>query len=270
MLDDIARLRKLIQAIPFEPFFEPKWLVELGGPKPVFLDVELGDINAWRRHVSDGCMARLASLEDALFNELENDRLTATMVLTRAHMEVAGLAAYSSNALFSTARSGEWDKLTKLVQQTYFGSSMRIQAKGTPSLNEILLEESYPIKPSDLIKAMDKFDRPDDPKYTHYQVKYGLLSEFTHPAMRATRHFASVKNSNSDGWLIQYHDQESFDEDSIEMACDILLNNMRIGYACCNLLRLARIESTQDGEYVFYGPSEIQLKEIWKDILQRS
>jgi len=268
-LYSIKHLRKQIERLPLESFFEPKSLFDLSESKPILIAVGLDDLNAWRHHVVDGCIVRLTCLEDAIFIALVNKHLTAAMVLTRAHMEVAGLSAYITNALFSNTLSNDLDRLTKLVQKTYFGSSMRIQAKRTPKLNDILMEETYPLKPTDLIKAMDRFAMPDDLTYTHYQLIYGLLCEFAHPAMRATKQYAKARRSGIEGWRIRYYRTETLNRASLHMACDILLNNMRVGYACCKLLRCSNIELTPGGDFVLSGTSVAQFTEIWKDILQQ-
>lgn len=52
---------------------------------------------------------------------------------------------------------------------------MRIQAKGTPALDEFLLEEVPPIRPSEFVRAMDRYVPPHNGKTsTRYQMVYGL------------------------------------------------------------------------------------------------
>jgi hypothetical protein len=255
--------------VALTPFFEPKSLVDFSERKPKLLAVGAMDINSWTRHVADGSTARLASLEEAIFLDLTRDYLTAAMVLARSHMEVAGLAAYGAQILFASARKSEWDRLIKVIQQTYFGSSTRIQEKGTPELGDHLLAEVYPFRPTDLIKAMDRFAKPDDPNYTHYQLMYGLLSEYSHPAMGATKHFAQMVSNEFEGWHLRYDRKEVLEKESMRMACEIVLNNMRVGHACCALLRSTSIRVNTKGKWKFQSPSETEVGRIWRQILQQ-
>lgn len=105
----------------------------------------------------------MRALEVDMTAELLAGRMVSAMAVARAHMEVAGLAAYGCNALYEAGRSGDFKPLEKLVLQTYFGSSMRIQVKGTPELDYYLRpEEVRPLRPGDLIKAMDAFRASGD------------------------------------------------------------------------------------------------------------
>jgi hypothetical protein len=265
----IRELRDRIDSVHLEPFFEPKSLFDFSGPKPVMSTVGPSDLTAWCRHVADGSTARLASLEDGFFSELFNDRLVSAMVIARAHMEVAGLAAYALNALFGAARTGDWMRLTQIVQKTYFGSSMSIQAKGTPELQDYLLEEVCPMRPGNLVKAMDRFAVPDDPSYTRYQLVYGLMSEFAHPVMSGTKDFAEIVQEDFEGWFIRYRGQALLTDDSVKMACELVLGNMRVAYACCAMLRVSEVIPGPSYNFVLHGPSKSQIAEIWTDILDQ-
>jgi hypothetical protein len=211
----------------------------------------------------------MQALEDSIFSQLADDRLTAAMAVARAHMEVAGLAAYCNNALYGVRRSGTWDKLTKLVQGTYFGSSMRIQAGGTPELADYLgPEEAYPSRPGELIKAMDVFEASGQEAGTRFQLMYGLLSEFAHPVMRGNKAFFEVVSETPDGWFIRYRAEDPLDKEGAMMALEIVRDNMRIGYAAATLLDLATVVSDSAGNLSLKSPSARDITHVWTDILQ--
>lgn len=73
---------------------------------------------------------------------------------------------------------------------------MRIQVKGTPELDRYLRpEEVRPLRLGEMIKSMDAFRSSGGPPGTRCQLTYGLLSEYTHPAMRTTSaSFADVRD----------------------------------------------------------------------------
>lgn len=267
--DTVGELSARVRGPAHEPFFEPKSLLEFSEGKPKLTAVDVQDVNAWRQHAADSASVRMVGLEDAIIDELLHDRLTAAMVVSRAHMEVAGLAAYCLERLFGAAKSGDWEGLLPLVQKTYFGTSMRIQAGGTPALEALILEEEgYPLKPGDLVKALDRYAAGDGSVGTYYQVTYGFLSEFAHPVMRGNRAFSEVVSSTPDGWYIRYRTEEPVDEGSAKMALEILVASMRVGHSCAALLDCSSFVARRRS-WRFEGPSETEVHRIWTDLLQR-
>lgn len=262
-------LRGHIRSDRREAFFEHRSLVVVEGGKPRLAAVGVADLNAWRRHMSDGTTVRMRALEDGATAELAAERLTSAMAVARAHMEVAGLAAYCCRATYDAGRNGDFVPLEKLILQTYFGSSMRIQAKGTPELGDYLRpEEVRPLRVGELIKSMDAFRSAGDAPSTLRQMTYGLLSEFAHPAMRGTATFAEVVSEEIDGWYIQYHEKERLDEASARMALEILLENMRIGHATSALLNLAEVIDV-GGAYRLQAPSQSEAQNVYLNLLQQ-
>jgi hypothetical protein len=258
----IDEFQRWADAQPLEPFREPKSFVIRNSGKPEVGPMDVEDLNAWRRHVADGTLVRLRGLEATILSELATGRATAGMIVARAHMEVAGLAAYCSEVLLSAGRDGKWDRLAKVVQQVYFGSSMRIQAKGTPPLERFLLEEVCPIRPGELIKAMDRFAGHDG---TRYQMIYGLLSDYAHPV--TSRAFFDVLSEDEAGWFLKYRSEDPLDDLSAHMALDIILGNMRIGYACASLVACSAVLVRPGGGFVLRTPTEEQAGEIWRRFL---
>ena len=87
----IGEFRDWAAAEPRDAFFEPNSLILSERGKPRLLNLTSADLNVWRRHVADGCLVRLHNLETAVLSEIIADRLTAAMVLVRAHMEVGNV-----------------------------------------------------------------------------------------------------------------------------------------------------------------------------------
>jgi|GEM_PF-4460765 len=269
-VDRISELRDLTSVDAWTPIFEPRSLIEVVDGKPTLLTVDANGVNAWRRHVADGSSARMRSLEIGVTAELRAGRITSAMAVARAHMEVAGLAALSCNVLYEAGGAGEFKPVEVLILGTYFGSSMRIQVKGTPVLGEFLRpEEVRPLRTGQMIKAMDDFRAGGGEPGTHCQLTYGLLSEYAHPAMRATSSsFADVISESAEGWQIRYHEGTGPDEASVNMVLEILLSNMRIGHASVALLNHAEVTDS-DGAFGFEGPSLQQVHSIYEQLLQQ-
>jgi hypothetical protein len=257
-IEAIDHIQQWADAVERRPFREPKSLIIRTRGKVQVGPVSLADLNAWRSHLANGTIVRLRGLETAFLAELAADRVSAAMTLARAHMEVAGLAAYGADVLLTAGRDGAWDRLAKVVQQVYFGSSMRIQAKNTPALDDFLLEEVCPIRPGEFIRAMDRFVGPDS---TRYQMIYGLLSDYAHPV--TSRSFFDVLSEDGDGWLLHYRMEDRLDQASAHMAVEILLENMRIGYACASLLGLATVLPDGAGGFRLRTATPEQTGEIW-------
>lgn len=263
----IGEIHQWASAKRFEAFREPKAFVVRRAGKVEVGPVHVDELNGWRRHVTDGTFVRLHGLETSILSELVADRLTPALVIARAHMELAGLAAYSAEVLLSAGRDGAWDRLAKVVQQVYFGSSMRIQAKGTPALEDFLLEEVCPIRPSEFIKAMDRFVPPRNGKAsTRHQMIYGLLSDFAHPV--TSRSFFDVLSEDFGGWLLRYRSEDPLDSQSAKMALEILLGNMQVGYACASLLAQSSLVADGRDGFILRTPSEEEVGEIWLRLLE--
>lgn len=271
--DLIAQIRELRSRSTRErvPFFEPRSLVVLEDGKPRLAAVAAVDLNAWRRHMADGSSVRMRALEVGMVAELAAGRMISAMATARAHMEVAGLAAHCCRALYNSGRSGDFASVEKLIARTYFGSSMRIQVKGTPGLDAYLRpEEVRPLRIGDLIKSMDDFRAAGEEPGTWSQLTYGLLSEYAHPAMRATSaSFTDVLAEDSDGWQLRYHEENRLDSAEAQMALEILLDNMRIGHASAALLDRAEVMEA-GGSLRLRTPTPDEVHDIYVNLLQQS
>lgn len=253
-----------------EAFFEPSSFVAVEDGKPHLMTAGAAEINGWRCHMADGSSVRMRALETGVVAELLGGRMISSMAVARAHMEVAGLAAHCVHTLYEAARTEDFAPLRTLMLQTYFGSNMRIQVKGTPELDEYLRpEEVRPLRIGGLIKAMDEFRSFGEDPGTFSQLTYGLLSEFAHPSMRATSStFADVLAELPGGWSIRYHEEDRLDENSARMALEILRDNMRVGHGCAELLRCARLETDGD-EVRLVPPTAAEGEHIYLNLLQQ-
>jgi hypothetical protein len=105
----------------------------------------------------------MRALEVGMIAEFVAGRMISAMAVARAHMEVAGLASYCGRALYDAGRIGHFEPLEKLILHTYFGSSMRIQVKGTRSWTTTCgRKEVRPLRIGELIKSMDDFRASGD------------------------------------------------------------------------------------------------------------
>ena len=253
------------------PFFEHRSLIVLKDGKPQLVGMEAPDVNAWRCHMSDGSSVRMRALEAGCAAELAAGRMISAMATARAHMEVAGLASYCCRALYAAGHSGDFGPVGKLIVQTYFGSNMRIQVKGTPALDPHLRpEEVRPLRIGELIKSMDDFRAAGQNPGTRCQVAYGILSEYAHPVMRATTaSFTDVLAETADGWEIRYHDEHRLGEGEARMALEALLDNMRIGHACATLLNSAEVKG-DGGALRLQTPSPEEAHNIYVNLLQQT
>src|SRR3954471_3895465 len=231
----INRVRKLgerARSVQRQVILEPVSLQDLNEEKPRLFGLTPADYNGWRLHAAESSAVRMQDLEDAIASELVDGRFTSSSILLRAHMEVAGLAAYVVNRLQDAAEQPEgWQKLAPAIQRVYFGSSMFVQSRGTPDVANIIgMGEVYPVSPTDYIKAIDRFASPGKTPGKRFQLTYGLLSESAHPAMRGSKPFCEVLAHRHFAWLLRYHAEESPNAKAIRMVFEILRDSMRMGY----------------------------------------
>ena len=264
----IGQFRDWALAQPRLAFFEPKSVILSERGKPRLVSLSAADLNSWRRHVADGSLVRLHGLETAALSQIVADRRTAAMVLIRAHMEIAGLAAYCHEKLFDAGRDGALDRLADVVHQVYFGSSMRIQTKKTPELADYLFEEVYPIRPTDFIRSMDRFASGGDPAYTRHLLVYGLLSDFAHPVTRLA--FFEILRESPEGWTLRYKLEDPLDAEAFKIAVELLLGNMRVGYACAAMLAKCEIVPSPEGGMLLRPPTPDEAGKIWLRFLETS
>lgn len=270
-VDSILRLREEVNKLPTAPFFEPVSLVEVLDGKRRLAVTSAALINAWCQHVAYGSRVRLWSIEEGIVSELGAGRLLGSMVLARAHMESAAQAAYCEELLVDAANAGAWDRLDDIVLRTMLGTSLRIAAKRAPQVEEFISPgEHFPLEMiGETIKALDRFAAGQTPGH-HSQVLYSFLCEFAHPTLRGSKGFFEATDRGCEGWTIRYDSdgRELFDEKNIGMVLEILLENMRLGYACSELLRRSRVFGNPPA-FQLVPPSPEDGRYIWSQLLQR-
>ncbi len=269
----INRVRKLgerARSVERHVILEPVSLQDLTEEKPKLFGLTPADYNAWRLHAAESSAVRMQDLEDGIASELVAERLTSSLILLRAHMEVAGLAAYAANRLWDAAEQPDgWQKLAPAIQKVYFGSSMFIQSRGIPDIRKVIgMGEVYPVGPTDYIKAMDRFAAPGKSPGKRFQATYGLLSESAHPAMRGSKPFSEVLAHRQFAWLIRYHAEETPNPKAVRMVFEILRDSMRIGCGASALLRIAEVGVHEDGALGLKRPTPRELARVFRSFIK--
>ena len=266
-LKSIANIHQLVDSFEIAPFFEPTSLFDLGKkPQPLFLTVDL--IATWIQHVSHGTRVRLRSLETGFLSELDSGRFMSAMVLARSHMESAGLAAFTEQELLKASDTCDWDILKPIIQQILFGTSFRFEKKLVGLQDELPLETTLPIRPKDFLKAMDNYLISIGSQNSQLRSVYALLCEYAHPNIGGNKAFEKiVTHKDGAGWTHCYSHREDIDDNDIVAATQILLVNMKIGYANALLLVTGEIEELPKG-FSFHKPPVSVGKTIWDEILQ--
>lgn len=266
-LDRIARIHRLVDSFEIAPFFEPPSWFDLGKkPQPLFLTADL--LATWIQHVSHGTRVRLRSLETGFLSELSSGRFMTAMVLARSHMENAGLSAFAERELLKASDTGRWDDLKLTIQQMLFGTSFRFEKKLIEIQDELPLETTLPVRPKPLLEAMEGFLIGTGSQTSQLRGIYALLCEYAHPNIGGSKAFENiVTHEEGTGWTHHYGLNEDIRDSDVVAATDILLMNMKIGYANALLLVTGEIEELPDG-LCFHKPSVDVGKAIWDEILQ--
>lgn len=269
----INRVRKLgmrARAVERQVILEPVSLQDLSEEKPKLFGLKPADYNAWRLHIAESTAVRMQDLEDSVASELLAERLTSSLILLRAHMEVAGLAAYGANRLWDAAEQPDgWEKLAPVIQKIYFGSSLFIQSRNTPEVQRIIgMGEVYPTSPTDYIKALDRFAVPGKTPGKRFQLTYGLLSESAHPAMRGSKPFTEVLGHPRFAWLLRYHSEDPPNGKAVRTVFEILRDSMRMGYGAAGLLRIAEVGVYEDGTLGLKRPTSREFSRVFRSFIK--
>ncbi|MBW1796453.1 MAG: hypothetical protein JRJ38_18885 [Deltaproteobacteria bacterium] len=266
-LDLIENIRQEISSRPLEEFFEPVSVIDMSAKQRTLESINPESLTAWTKHIAYSTQVRMGALESAILSELAEGRGLASMVMIRSHMEVAGLAALCQDTLIRSVCTRDLQPLKVLIPKTLFGTSMtRIAKKDEATQEMLLMSEWDTITIASAINAMDKFSGQGQEKMRSRRF-YSLLCEFTHPNYRGVKDFARVLHEDENGWIVKYEDTEKIEDTHVDMALQMLSDNMRIGYAASELLRLARFHGSADG-FDYASASESELERIWSRIIQ--
>ena len=125
-IGNLARMEDAISSLCFPSFFEPVSVLDnigTGGPQRL-LGPMAPAINAWRRHVGYGTIARIRALTGPVVRQLADGNLTVASILQRTILENAGRAAFAIDRLTECSKKGEWDDLRTLIPKSLFGTCM--------------------------------------------------------------------------------------------------------------------------------------------------
>lgn len=264
LVDQILAVRDNAQSVQMESIFEPISIVggPIDGPRRVH-GLSGVDLTAWVLHTSHGTRVRMSTLEDAIVTELLHRRGLTALILCRAHMESAGLAAYALQTLTNSVRKGEIDQLELVIPKILFGSSLWKDREAQAIQENLEHSAQRPVEVTKLIKALDTFGE----KTEWFTVNYALLSEYAHPNIRSTKEFSEVQATLDEGWIIQYGDKERFSSTLVRMALQIMKHSMHVGYAAALLLSSWKFEDTPTGISCSPPPAEPTARWIWDKII---
>lgn len=254
-----------------EPFFEPVSVIDASegdGNKPVriLLSLDAKAMTAWAAHVSNGTRARMHGLEDVFLEQLAQKRFLSAMIISRAHMESAALAAYAEYSLVACEKKQNWEKMKTITSRMLFGTSFKREQKS--NVQDLLdWSAQEPVQIMDAIDAMDHFAESTGALVTRrFRAQYAYLCEYAHPSMNSTRGFLDVVEENRDGWVLKYRFEERVQEVDARAALAITIDSMRVGYA--NALLLAYGTFKDDPSGIIYSPPPIKFARwVWENIV---
>ena len=266
----IRSLQAQVEAVDRHSLFEPLTLVEVIDEKQSLLSLTPQYIDAWRQHVANSTHVRMRCLEGGIFEEMANSRLLCAMAIVRAHMECAALAAFCEMALVDAAREKKWERLKEPIFSTLFGTFLLTSEMRVPKFEGTLLQgATTPIEIARAIEAMDRFVAASPASPQRYRQNYSFLSEYVQPTMRSNRCFVDIVEQTAEGWILRYNSDEKVTESDLLIGLEMVLDNMRVGYSCLEMLRRSKMVADEDNEGRLTPPTRKDLEQIWKDFLQR-
>jgi hypothetical protein len=268
----VASLRMLdkeIDLYPPTPFFEnvsvtisdEKWRATL-------LSVGAAELNSWTSHMASSMWCRLRTIEKPILENVALGNTLVGMILLRAHLEAAAMAAYCLEQVTKAARSNDFDQLAELIPKTLFGTSM-LKHRDKESVAERL--HSFETKTVDSIcravDALDAFYYQEHAEGT-LGIVYSLLCEFAHPNHRGVMDFM-IAEDRPNGWEIVYGVQRPTPPKMALKALETLVVTMQGGYSASQMLSCWRFTEDADGTLRWNGPSREEADRIWQRVLQR-
>ena len=231
------------------------------------LSLDAAAIACWAAHVSNGAQVRMHELEDVFLEQVVQKRVLSAMVISRAHMESAALAAYAEDILVDCNKKDNWEKLRTIIPKMLFGTSFKREQKA--SIQDLLdWSAQEPVQIMDAIDAMDRFAESTGAPVTHrFRVQYAWLCEYAHPTMGSTRGFFDVVEENPNGWVVKYRYNETVQEPDVRAALTMTINSMRVGYANALILTSGTFEDSAQG-IVYNSPPKEFGRWIWHNIIQ--
>lgn len=265
--DGLLRLDRSVAALPIADFFEPatlvmadqKWNMEL-------MSVEPEDLMSWTRHMAASMSSRMRVLEPPILGNLAEGNILAGMVLLRAHVEAAAMAAYCLEQLTEAGRAQDFERLRVLIAQTLFGTS-RVKYRNHEKAEQLTsFGDTHPIRIADALKALDRFFYAEHAE-GQIGIAYSLLCEFAHPNHGGARHFVTSTDQPG-GWRISYGEQQPLSDEAVVQVIGTLIATMRGGYAAGHMLCCWHFMA-EAGGIRWTSPSPEDADRVWETFLQR-
>jgi hypothetical protein len=264
----IGQLQKTMAEFPYQEFVEHLAKIKLDGDKAT-LDLLTPDVLAtWITHMSHGTRVRMEHLEGAILTGLAEGKLLIPSILTRCHLEVAGLAAQAYQTLNKFADTGDQGPLKKHILESAYSSAV---VKDKPAL---IAKETIPgvysaqTSVMNAIAALQKFyDTILGKSPFNLRDLYAQLCDFSHPGILGLRGFVAVHGQQHDGRRLQYQRQETLESHDAENLLVALMLSMRGGHACAALMHCGEIIVEKDG-FKFTKPDKASSAFVWEKILQ--
>ena len=268
----VASLRTLdteIDRHPPAPFFENVSVTITDEKRRArLLSVGAAELNSWTSHMSSSMWCRLRALEKPILEHFALGNTLVGMILLRAHLEAAAMAAYCLKELTKATRSNDFDQLAELIPKTLVGTSM-LKHRDNESVAERL--HFFETKTVDSIcRAVDALDAFYYQEHADgaLRVVYSLLCEFAHPNHRGVMDFMTAED-RPNGWKIVYGAQRVTPPAMALKALETLAVTMQGGYSASRMLSCWRFREDADGTLRWNGPSREEADGIWQRVLQR-
>ena len=109
-IGNLIRMEDAISSLCFPSSFEPVSVLDDFGPgaSPKLLGPMAPALNAWRRHIAYGTVARIRALTEPLVQHLVDGKLSIASILQRTILENAGRAAFASGRLTECSKNASW------------------------------------------------------------------------------------------------------------------------------------------------------------------
>lgn len=267
-LGEISALAAVVDGLPFDPFLEPVSLIEIHAGKRALANMSAGHVTAWAQHVAYATRARMRTLETSILEEIAVARLTASATLLRAHLETAALAAHAVLTVRDAGESGDTRRLDEVMRATLFGTSLFKEVDKVPDLEDHLYGSQQGTgRAADYLLSLDRFLEPDAPPGARHRLRYALLCEWGHPNLGGFKGFSRVVEEREGGWVIQYGMEEDLGTQGPQMVLEYLLEDMRLGYAAAELLRLSGFIDEGDGLHCRW-PAKSDMRRIWTEFMR--
>lgn len=267
-----ASLRALDETVdsrPPAPFFESVSVTITDEKRNAkLLSVGAPELTSWTSHVASSMWSRLRALEGSILRAFTAGNTLAGMILLRAHLEAAAVAAYCLDELQNASRSRDFSQLAELIPRTLFGTSMLKHREKDSVAERLQFFETKTIE--SICRAVDALDRFLYQEHADgtLAVAYSLMCEYAHPNHRGTMDFMTSTES-ANGWHIVYGAQKPTPPEMALKVLETLVVTMQGGYAASHMLSCWRFREGSDGRLLWDTPSTEDADRIWHDFLQR-